>query len=201
MRLITLALLCCLPLFAGAADNPRVRLQTSQGNITLELYPEKAPKTVENFLDYVKSGFYDDTVFHRVIEDFMIQGGGFDTDLERKDTRAPVANEADNGLSNQRGAIAMARTSDPHSATAQFFINTVDNPALDFTAKTPRGWGYTVFGKVVEGMATVDNIAALETRARGPMRNLPTETVVIREATVIESPADASAAQDTAKEQ
>lgn len=188
MRLIVLALLCCLPLLAPADDNPRVLMQTSHGHLTLELYPEKAPETVENFLGYVRSGFYDGTLFHRVIEDFMIQGGGFNMDMRRKETDAPIPNEADNGLRNRRGAIAMARTSDPHSATAQFFINTADNPSLDHTAKTPQGWGYTVFGRVVKGMETVDRIAAVETRARGPHGNLPAERVIIQDVSVVGEP-------------
>lgn len=185
MRLIAFALLCCLPLLGTAADNPRVLLKTSHGNITLELYPQKAPKTVENFLGYVEQGFYNGTIFHRVIEDFMIQGGGIDTQYHRKNPGEPITNEADNGLRNKRGTLAMARTSEPHSATAQFFINTVDNPNLDHTAKTPRGWGYAVFGRVTDGMDTVDRIAALKTRVSGRLANAPAEPVVIQDATII----------------
>ena len=176
---------------SAAEEAPRVRLETTEGNIVLELYPDKAPRTVENFLTYVRDGFYDGTIFHRVIEDFMIQGGGFTRDYTRKETRAPVVNEADNGLSNTRGTVAMARTSDPHSATAQFFINVKDNEALDHRAKTPRGWGYTVFGEVVEGMDTVDRIRQVPTGAGGPFpKDVPQTPVVIERAVVQNSAQD-----------
>ena len=149
------------------AENPSVRMTTSQGTITLELYPDKAPKTVENFLAYVVSGFYAGTTFHRVIEGFMIQGGGFTEDMKKKPTRDPIDNEADNGLKNDRGTIAMARTAIPDSATAQFFINHKDNAFLNHTGKTPRGWGYAVFGKVTTG-------------AKGPFpKDVPDTPVVI----------------------
>ncbi len=139
------------------------------GTITLELYPDKAPKTVENFLQYVKDGHFKGTIFHRVINGFMIQGGGFTTDLAQKKTRAPVQNEANNGLKNDIGTIAMARTSDPHSATAQFFINHKNNDFLNHSAPTPQGWGYTVFGKVIKGMDVVNKIAAVGNRPHGPV--------------------------------
>jgi len=163
--------------------NPQVVLETSKGSITIELYPGEAPKTVENFLGYVKSGFFDGTVFHRVIPGFMIQGGGFTKDLQKKDTRPPIPNEADNGLRNDRGTIAMARTNDPHSATAQFFVNTVDNSSLNHVNKS-SGWGYAVFGKVTAGMDTVDAISAVRTTRQGPYSNVPAEPVVILKASV-----------------
>jgi peptidyl-prolyl cis-trans isomerase A (cyclophilin A) len=184
MRFLLAALLC-LPLLAQA-ENPKVALDTSMGKIVLELYRDKAPQTVDNFLDYVDAGFYSDTLFHRVIRDFMIQGGGFDLSHRQKSTRAPVINEADNGLRNERGTIAMARTADPHSATAQFFINTVDNRSLDHTGKDPRGWGYAVFGRVVEGMDTVDSIRATRTSQGAlngyPAPDVPVMPIVIRSA-------------------
>ena len=181
MRRALFALLA-LSLFAGAAaaENPQVSLQTSQGTITLELYADKAPETVKNFLAYVDDGFYDGTIFHRVIKDFMIQGGGYTADMEKKPTRDPIENEADNGLKNERGTVAMARTGDPHSATAQFFINHKDNAFLNHTGKTPRGWGYAVFGKVTDGMEVVDAIAKVPTGAKGPFpKDVPDTPVVI----------------------
>lgn len=189
-RLLFLGLLLLsAPLLAA---HPKVKVETTAGDFVLELYPDKAPKTVANFLRYVKEGFYDGTVFHRVIDGFMVQGGGFvvkDGELERKSTHAPIPNEADNGLSNERGTIAMARTSQPDSATAQFFINLVDNGFLDFKEKSRRGWGYAVFGKVVEGMDTLDRIAKLTTTARpGGMRNVPIEPPVIRRMVLLAPP-------------
>ena len=164
-------------------DHPRVRLVTTLGDIVLELDRSKAPKTVENFLAYVNEGFYEGTIFHRVIDGFMIQGGGFTQDFMKKPTHSPIQNEADNGLKNERGTIAMARTGDPHSATAQFFINVVNNDFLDFRSPTPRGWGYTVFGKVVEGMDVVDNIRHTPTGSGGPFRkDVPQTTIVIEKA-------------------
>ncbi|MCY3930117.1 MAG: peptidylprolyl isomerase [Acidobacteria bacterium] len=163
----------------GQDTPPRVALETSHGTIVLELDPEKAPITVENFLDYVDRGWYDGTIFHRVIEDFMIQGGGFTSDLQRKITRPEIENESKNGLSNERGTISMARTGDPHSATAQFFINHVDNDGLDGAANS---WGYAVFGKVVEGIDVVDSIAKVETAVKNGMSDVPVETVVIQSA-------------------
>jgi peptidyl-prolyl cis-trans isomerase B (cyclophilin B) len=168
--------------FAAQAEGnamPKVKLETSQGDIVIELNQDKAPKTVANFLSYVEKGFYDGTIFHRVIENFMIQGGGFDESFSQKPTQAPVDNEADNGLSNKRGTVAMARTSAPHSATAQFFINTVDNGFLDFRSKDSSGWGYAVFGEVVEGMDVVDKIRTVSTTMRGPHQDVPVDNVVI----------------------
>ncbi|CUR47166.1 Peptidyl-prolyl cis-trans isomerase ppiB [Alloalcanivorax xenomutans] len=169
------------------AANPLVRLQTSMGNITIELFPEQAPETVENILRYVDEGFYDGTVFHRVVPGFVIQGGGFDRDLQQKKTHAPIKNEADNGLKNERGTLSMARTSNPDSGTSQFFVNLKDNAMLDHTAPTPRGWGYAVFGKVVDGMDTVDRIAKVRTgvgRLNGAhsVRDVPSTPVIIERA-------------------
>jgi len=168
------------------AANPIVRIETSRGNIDIELNAQSAPKTVENFLTYVNEGFYDNTIFHRVIKQFMIQGGGFTPTYTKKETHAPVKNEADNGLKNNRGTIAMARTNIPDSATAQFFINTKDNAFLNFTSKTMRGWGYTVFGKVINGMETVDEIERLKTSAAGPFsRDVPILQAIIKRIHVI----------------
>jgi cyclophilin family peptidyl-prolyl cis-trans isomerase len=183
---LTAGLLTLAAAGAHAQDaNPIVRLETSKGEIRVELFAERAPKTVENFLAYVRDGHYDGTVFHRVIPGFMIQGGGFTESYDRKPTDAPIRNEADNGLSNDRGTIAMARTGDPHSATAQFFINLSDNDFLDHKAKTRRGWGYAVFGEVVSGLGTVDEIAQVPTGAVGPFpKDAPREPVVIQDASV-----------------
>ena len=164
--------------------NPTVALDTNHGTIVLELASQEAPKTVENFLQYVNAGFYDGTLFHRVIPNFMIQGGGFDGQQRQKPTQAPISNEADNGLRNDRGTIAMARTGDPHSATAQFFINLKDNGFLNHTGKNPQGWGYTVFGRVIEGMDTVDRIARVKTSQGRISEAVPQEAVVIEKATV-----------------
>jgi cyclophilin family peptidyl-prolyl cis-trans isomerase len=162
------------------ADNPKVLINTNVGDITVELDPDKAPATVKNFLSYVDDGHYAGTQFHRVINGFMIQGGGYTADFKEKDTRAPVANEADNGLKNDRGTIAMARTSNPNSATAQFFINHADNDFLNHRGKTPQGWGYAVFGHVVSGMDVVDKIAAVPTGvAANGMTDVPKTPVVI----------------------
>jgi len=168
------------------ATQPKVRLATSHGDITLELDAAKAPETVENFLAYVRDGHYDGTVFHRVIANFMIQGGGMDASLQPKKTRAPIRNEADNGLKNRRGSIAMARTQDVHSATAQFFINVVDNAFLDHQGKSPMGYGYAVFGQVVDGMETVDAIRQVKTGNRGMHQDVPVEPVVINQAQIVE---------------
>jgi cyclophilin family peptidyl-prolyl cis-trans isomerase len=165
-----------------ALANPvKLLMQTSLGDVTLELYPDKAPKTVENFLRYADEGFYNGTIFHRVIYEFMIQGGGFTQDLKQKKAHAPVRNEADNGLKNDKGSIAMARTSDPHSATAQFYINHKDNDFLNFKSKDFKGWGYAVFGKVVNGMDVVQKIAEQPTASKGPgFEDAPKATVVIK---------------------
>ncbi|WP_425353093.1 peptidylprolyl isomerase [Thioflexithrix psekupsensis] len=170
------------------ADNPKVVMQTSMGDIVLALDAEKSPKTVENFLRYVDEGFYAGTIFHRVIDGFMIQGGGYGEDFAEKETHDPVMNEADNGLKNLRGTIAMARTPDPHSATAQFFINVKDNTFLDHQAKTAQGWGYTVFGQVIEGMEVVDAIKTTPTGSGGPFRtDVPETTVVIHRVQRVEA--------------
>jgi len=160
-------------------------MQTSMGDFVIDLEDEKAPETVRNFLQYASDGFYDNTVFHRVIDGFMIQGGGFEPGMKQKPTRAPVQNEAANGLKNALHTVAMARTSDPHSATAQFFINVTDNDFLDHRAPTPDAYGYCVFGKVVEGTDVVDRIAKVRTGSRGFHQDVPTEDVVIRKAEVI----------------
>jgi peptidyl-prolyl cis-trans isomerase A (cyclophilin A) len=179
-RILFLAgLLLCLAAPVHA-EPQQVMLKTSKGDITLELDADKAPKTVANFLAYVDAGFYDGTIFHRVIPGFMIQGGGLDPDLDKKPTREPVENEAKNGLKNNRGTIAMARTGDPHSATAQFFINHKDNPNLDYPSFD--GWGYAVFGRVTEGMDVVDAIAAVPTGVRAGHRDVPLDNVLIESA-------------------
>jgi len=189
MKKLVATLCCVLGMLAGsaaaAAESPVVRLETSHGDIRIELNREKAPMTVANFLQYVESGFYDGTIFHRVIRGFMIQGGGYTPDYQRKPTGDPIRNEADNGLRNDRGTIAMARTADPHSATAQFFINVADNAFLNHQAKTRRGWGYAVLGRVVEGMETVEAIETLPTGPGGPFpKDVPAEAVVIERAVV-----------------
>ncbi|NOY44665.1 MAG: peptidyl-prolyl cis-trans isomerase [Deltaproteobacteria bacterium] len=170
---------------AAAAGNPRVALKTTKGTIVLELYPDKAPRTVENFLRYVREGFYEGTVFHRVIPGFVIQGGGLTPDLRPKPTRAPIPNEAKNGLSNRRGTVAMARTMVVDSATSQFFVNLADNTFLDHRNETPQGYGYAVFGRVVEGMDVVDAIAAVPTGTVKGFRDVPKEAVVIESAEVL----------------
>ena len=163
-----------------------VTIATTVGQMTLELDADKAPKTVENFLDYASSGFYDGTIFHRVINNFMIQGGGFTTDMEQKPTQAPVDNEANNGLKNESGTIAMARTQDPHSATAQFFINVQDNDFLNHTGENMQGWGYTVFGKVTQGEAVLDKIRSVQTGSQGGHQDVPTDPIIIESISIIE---------------
>jgi peptidyl-prolyl cis-trans isomerase A (cyclophilin A) len=183
------ALVCLLAGASGAlAANPRVEFKTSMGRFTLELYPDKAPKTVENFLQYVNSGFYKGTIFHRVIDGFMIQGGGFDRDMKQKETRGPIENEAGiatkGGLKNELGTIAMARTSDPNSATAQFFINVKDNGFLDYREPSPQGIGYAVFGRVVQGMDVVLQISRVNTATVKGNQNVPQLPVVIESVSV-----------------
>ena len=169
------------------STNPKILIETSKGNITAELDAKAAPKTVENILAYVNDGFYTDTVFHRVIPGFMIQGGGMTADMKDKtDKRPPVQNEADNGLKNDRGTLAMARTMDPHSASSQFFINVNNNDFLNFRSKTPQGWGYTVFGKVTDGMDVVDSIVAVKTASKGMHQDVPVEPVVIKKVSVVQ---------------
>ncbi len=163
----------------------QVLMTTTVGPITLELDTDNAPKTVDNFLSYVADGFYDGTIFHRVIDNFMIQGGGFTADMEQKDTKAPVENEANNGLRNNRGTIAMARTQDPHSATAQFFINVQDNDFLNHTGENIQGWGYAVFGKVTDGEDVLDKIRCVQTGGQGGHQDVPIEPIIIESVTLI----------------
>lgn len=170
----------------AAAPDPAVKLETNYGDIIVRLDARKAPISTANFVQYVKSGFYDGTIFHRVIKNFMVQGGGFTPDLKQKETRAAIRNEADNGLKNKKYTIAMARTGEPHSATAQFFINTKDNDFLDFKSQTPQGWGYAVFGKVVKGQEVVDKIAAVTTGKKGYYDDVPMENVIIKKAVIVE---------------
>ena len=189
LRPLVASLLLLVSCGAGAA-NPQVEMKTSMGTVVIELYPDKAPLTIDNFLQYVKDRHYDGTVFHRVIPGFMIQGGGFGPDFSEKPVRKPVRNEAANGLRNETGTIAMARTPDPHSATAQFFINIADNEFLNFRFPTQEGYGYSVFGKVVKGMAVVNRIAAVQT-GLGPAahQNVPVKPIIIERARVIETAA------------
>jgi peptidyl-prolyl cis-trans isomerase B (cyclophilin B) len=182
--------LCVLPAYAASTPAHKgkvsmVKLHTNHGVITIKLDAEKAPNTVANFLEYVNSGFYNNTVFHRVINGFMIQGGGFEPGMKQKETNAPIKNEANNGLSNETYTVAMARTSDPHSATAQFFINIKDNSFLDFKAENSQGWGYCVFGKVVEGMEVVDEIKKVKTGNSGFHQDVPVEDVIITQAEAV----------------
>ncbi|RPH93343.1 MAG: peptidyl-prolyl cis-trans isomerase [Lysobacterales bacterium] len=186
---VSLFFLSCLALCQplAAAGNPTAVIHTSKGEIGLELFADQAPISVENFIAYARSGFYDGTIFHRVISHFMIQGGGFTADMEKKATREPIVNEASNGLSNKRGTIAMARTNDPHSATAQFFINVQDNMNLDHTGQASSGsWGYAVFGRVTSGMEVVDEIRFVQTTQTGPYSDVPVEAVVIERIVVAE---------------
>ncbi|QDC44859.1 peptidylprolyl isomerase [Methylophilus medardicus] len=188
MRVLSWMLGCCLfAAVAGANAATQVMFETNQGTFAVEVYPEKAPKTVENFLQYVKDGFYTNTIFHRVIGRFMMQGGGFDRELNEKPTRAPVINEAGNGLVNQTGTIAMARTPDPNSATAQFFINVADNQFLDYSGPEPDRIGYCVFGKVVSGMDVVFKISNLPTGNQRGFSDVPIRTVIIKRATIVTS--------------
>ncbi len=182
MNLLGLFLFMLISGTCAAANTVTVEIKTNTGSIVLELYPDKAPKTVENFLQYVDDGFYKNTIFHRVISNFMIQGGGFDASLKQKPTRAAIQNEAANGLKNEVGTIAMARTSDPHSASAQFFINVANNAFLDYKAPNQSGYGYAVFGKVISGMDVVQKIAATPTGSSGPFsRDVPKSTIVIED--------------------
>ncbi len=187
IKTFSLLILLSFSMSSLAAELVQVRMQTNKGSIEIELDKKSAPATVDNFLRYVKDGFYEGTVFHRVIKGFMIQGGGFSADLTRKETHPPIENEADNGLQNKRGTIAMARTNMPHSASSQFFINTVNNDFLNFRNKTMRGWGYTVFGKVTKGMDVVDSIENTPTGARGIFpQDVPTQDIVIQKIEIIE---------------
>ena len=187
MRIPFFLLAAVLGCSTALAQNPQVELKTSQGNIVVELYADKAPKTVANFLQYVKDGFYGGTIFHRVIDGFMIQGGGFDRDMrEKSKTRAPIENEAGNRVKNEVGTLAMARTPNPHSATAQFFINVADNAFLNFREASPAGYGYAVFGKVTQGMEVVMRIARTATGPGGPFpKDVPQQPVIIESITLI----------------
>lgn len=192
MRLLTsLCLGFCFVLMAlsvhvptADAANPIVKIRTTMGDITIELNPKAAPNTVANFEAYVKEGFFDGLIFHRVIDNFMIQGGGFDRDMNQKRTKAPIKNEANNGLKNNKYTIAMARTNDPHSATAQFFINTKNNDFLNYKAPNAQGWGYAVFGKVIDGFDVVDAIGKVKTGFAAGMQDVPVEKVIIKEMTM-----------------
>lgn len=175
----------CFAVQAWAADAPKVKFTTTAGDFVVEVYPDKAPKTVANFLEYVRDKHYDGTIFHRVIDGFMVQGGGFAPGMSQKPTDAPVENEANNGLKNEKYSVAMARTSAPHSASAQFFINVADNDFLNHKSPTPQGWGYAVFGKVVGGKDVVDRIKAVETGNRGGHGDVPKTDVVIEKAVVV----------------
>ena len=178
---VLLGVMIALGVVRAEGDSaPRVVMETSKGAFVIELDPEAAPISTENFLGYVEAGYYEGTIFHRVIDGFMIQGGGFTPDMVQKETRGTIQNEADNGIQNKRGTVAMARRPDPHSATAQFFVNTVDNAFLDHRDKSPQGWGYAVFGKVVDGMDVIDSIGKVETGRQGPMGDVPTEPIVIQ---------------------
>jgi cyclophilin family peptidyl-prolyl cis-trans isomerase len=177
---------------AGQPANPRVLIETSKGNITVEVFPGQAPQSAGNFLNYAKTGFYDGLVFHRVIPGFMIQGGGMTPDMEEKPKNAPIQNEADNGLKNLRGTLAMARTGDPHSASSQFFINVADNAFLNHRGKSAEGWGYAVFGQVVDGMDVVDAIVAVPRGNRGPHGDVPNEPIVMQRVTALPQPSDPS---------
>lgn len=187
-RVLCVLGVCFLAVGLAAADTVRVRLETSEGPVVMELDAAKAPKTVENFLAYVRAEHYDGTIFHRVMPGFVVQGGGYEKGMKERPTRPPVPNEANNGLSNVRGTIAMARTRDPHSATAQFYINLRDNTSLDHRSETPQGWGYCVFGRVVEGMDVMDAIAAVPTGQVGGHANVPVDDVVLTRA--VEIPAE-----------
>ena len=167
------------------SDNPQIKMETSMGTMVLELDAKHAPLSTANFVSYVEDGFYDGLIFHRVIPNFMVQGGGMNPDMSEKMNKAPIKNEANNGLKNDRGTIAMARTNDPHSATSQFFINLKDNDFLNHTSESPAGWGYAVFGKVVEGLDVIDKIAAVKTGNHGGHGDVPLEPVVINKVTVV----------------
>ncbi len=191
MRRMAAALISLLFISTGVAgadsrSENMVKFTTSLGEITIELYPDEAPISVQNFLDYVESGFFDGTIFHRVIPDFVVQGGGMLPGMQQKQTRDPIKNEADNGLKNLAGTLSMARTNAPDSATSQFFINLKNNEFLDHRNKTPSGWGYAVFGKVTEGMDIVDKMAAVKTTSFGPYGDVPAEDIVLIKAEVVE---------------
>ena len=185
LSIVLCLFLAMLGTTAMSDTQPKVQFDTNKGTIVIELNQEKAPLTVENFLSYVKSGFYDGVIFHRVIPNFMIQGGGFTPDMQQKPTQGNINNEANNGLKNIKGSIAMARTSAPHSASSQFFINVKDNSFLDFTSETPQGWGYAVFGQVINGIEVVEAIENVTTGVVGPYSDVPKEAVIIEKASVL----------------
>ena len=166
---------------AEMTTNTIIIIKTTSGDIKLELFDDKSPKTSENFKQYIKSGFFSNSIFHRVIKDFMIQGGGFTPKMQQKEALSPIKNEANNMISNERGTIAMARTNDPHSASSQFFINLKDNTFLDFKSETTQGWGYCVFGRVIEGLETIDKIALVPTGSYGPYQDVPNDPIIINE--------------------
>jgi cyclophilin family peptidyl-prolyl cis-trans isomerase len=186
---LCLLLIALLTTPVALAANPKVELKTTLGTMVIELYPENAPKTVENFVQYVKDGFYDGTIFHRVIPGFMAQGGGFTANLQQKPTRPAIRNEAGNGLRNATGTVAMARTADPHSATAQFFINVAENDFLDFKSPDDKGYGYTVFGRVTTGMDVVQKMIQAPTASVGPHQNVPRQPIVIERARLLDTAA------------
>ena len=191
LRLILTSLAAITLSLNAYAQNPQVEMRTSMGVIVLELQPDNAPNTVQNFLQYAKDGFYNGTIFHRVIGDFMIQGGGFTPDMQQKKMRDAIKHEGGNGLKNQVGTVAMARTADPHSATSQFFINVVDNQMLDFRGPGPQEIGYTVFGRVVKGLAVVNKLRGVQTTAKGSHQNVPVQAVMIERVTLLETKPDA----------
>ena len=195
IRIVLAVLTLTVAVFASSAmaQNPQVEMRTSMGVIVLELQPENAPETVKNFLQYVKDGFYNGTIFHRVIADFMIQGGGFTADMQQKKTRDPVKHEGGNGLRNQVGTIAMARTAEPNSGTSQFFINVVDNQMLDFRGPGPQEIGYCVFGRVVKGLDVVNKIRNVQIATRGGHQNVPVQTITIEKVTLLETAAKPAA--------
>jgi peptidyl-prolyl cis-trans isomerase B (cyclophilin B) len=184
--LLSVFIIIIMTTLNAQAEMTTVKMETSQGTITLELNGDKAPNTVANFLTYVREGFFDGTIFHRVISNFMIQGGGFTAEMLQKSPHDPIQNEANNGLKNETGSIAMARTGDPHSATAQFFINVKDNDSLNFSSETSQGWGYAVFGKVTEGMDVVNAIKDSPTTTAGGHQDVPAETITIEKVTIVE---------------
>ncbi len=179
IKFLTFSLIIFINNGVYAEMNTKISIETSMGVIKIELYNDKAPITSQNFIDYIKSGYFSGTIFHRVIKNFMIQGGGFTEEMQQKETQPPINNEADNGVGNKRGTIAMARTTDPHSATAQFFINLKDNDFLNFNKKTIEGWGYCVFGIVYEGLEVIDKIAEVKTGSNGPHQDVPETPVII----------------------
>ena len=197
LRLILTSLAAITLSLNAYAQNPQVEMRTSMGVIVLELQPDNAPNTVQNFLQYAKDGFYNGTIFHRVIGDFMIQGGGFTPDMQQKKMRDAIKHEGGNGLKNQVGTVAMARTADPHSATSQFFINVVDNQMLDFRGPGPQEIGYTVFGRVVKGLDVVNKIRGVQTTAKGPHQNVPVQAVMIERVTLLETRPDAKSDSKT----